>query len=63
MSQVTIYSKFGVLTASPMECVDLEKSINPASKEQNQELQGDQGQPPADPLKERGVVETDECPF
>lgn len=57
-----IHSSFGVLDCVPMTLQAIENSIPDASMEQTGN-QGDQGQPPADPLIERGVVETDECPF
>lgn len=58
-----IHSSFGVLDCTPMTLQAIENSIPDATMEQTEQNQGDQGQPPADPLIERGVVETDECPF
>lgn len=57
-----IHSSFGVLDCQPMTLQAIENSIPDATMEQTGN-QGDQGQPPADPSIERGVVETDECPF
>lgn len=50
-----IHSCYGVLDCVPMTLQAIEKSVPDAAKEQNQVVQGDS--------IERGVVETDDCPF
>lgn len=50
-----IHSSFGVLECKPMTLQALENSIPDAPKEQTEQVQGDS--------IERGVVESDECPF
>lgn len=57
-----IHSSFGVLDCEPMTLQAIENSIPTASMEQTGN-QGDQSPTPSDSMIERGVVESDECPF
>lgn len=71
MAMIVFTTIYGKHTAVPLETVDVtvvdtdipENNQNSAATMEQTKNQGDQGQPPADPLIERGVVETDECPF